>query len=68
MCGEASQRDQNRICEYHKDKGHTIEKCHHLHYQVERIVWASLLNKYLYGQTDRADAHQATSEVGTKPE
>lgn len=67
MWGETSQKDRNRISEYHKDKGYTIEKCHHLHYQVERMVWASMLNKYLYGQTDLADAHQATSGVGTKP-
>ncbi|RVX17994.1 hypothetical protein CK203_004275 [Vitis vinifera] len=46
--GDASQRDHNCFCEYHKDKGHSTKECCHLHYLVERMVQADQLNKYIH--------------------
>ena len=33
-------------CKDHKDWGHTIEECRHLHYQVERPIHTGLLHEY----------------------
>ena len=42
-----SERDRTKRCDYHKDHGHTTEKCKSLHYMVEDLLKAGHLKQYI---------------------
>ncbi|XP_034701000.1 uncharacterized protein LOC117926018 [Vitis riparia] len=42
-----SERDRNKICEYHKNHGHTTEACISLRYMVEDLLKAGHLKQYI---------------------
>ena len=47
MRGDSSQGDQSRFYEYHRDRRHTTEECRHLHYYVEWLIQAKMLQQYV---------------------
>ena len=44
---DLTKRDHSKKCAYHKEHGHTTERCKSLHYLVERLIKAGHLNQYL---------------------
>ncbi|KAL6327105.1 hypothetical protein AAG906_014349 [Vitis piasezkii] len=42
---DPSKRDHSKKCAYHKEHGHTTERCRSLHYLVERLIKAGHLNR-----------------------
>ena len=44
---DPAKRDYNKKCVYHKEHGHTTERCRSLHYLVERLIKAGHLKQYL---------------------
>ena len=42
-----SKRDHSKKCAYHKEHGHTIERCRSLHYLVEMLIKARHLKQYI---------------------
>ncbi|RVW72070.1 hypothetical protein CK203_054794 [Vitis vinifera] len=44
---DPTKRDHSKKCAYHKEHGHTTERCRSLHYLVERLIKAGHLKQYL---------------------
>ena len=44
---DPAKRDHSKKCAYHKEHGHTTERCRSLHYLVERLIKAEHLKQYL---------------------
>ena len=44
---DPAKRDHSKKCAYHKEHGHTIERCKSLHYLVERLIKVGHLKQYL---------------------
>lgn len=47
MLGDASKRDQNRYCDFHKDVGHTTEQCAQLNRELDWQASRGRLNDFL---------------------
>ena len=45
--GDPSQRDQNKYCTYHREKGHMTEKCFSLKQHLDQLVKDEHLWHYL---------------------
>ncbi|XP_075670159.1 uncharacterized protein LOC142639917 [Castanea sativa] len=48
MAGDHTKRNQNLICHYHQDVGHTIENCQTLWNHLEQLVREGRLKQFLY--------------------
>ncbi|XP_075649950.1 uncharacterized protein LOC142620471 [Castanea sativa] len=48
MAGDPTKQNQNLICHYHQDVGHTTENCRTLWNHLERLVSDGKLKQYLY--------------------
>ncbi|XP_010661221.1 uncharacterized protein LOC100245342 [Vitis vinifera] len=44
---DPAKRDHSKKCAYHKEHGHTTERCRSLHYLVERVIKVGHLKQYL---------------------
>ena len=44
---DPTKRDHSKKCAYHKEHGHTTERCRSLHYLVERLIKAGHLKQYI---------------------
>ncbi|XP_034707722.1 uncharacterized protein LOC117930990 [Vitis riparia] len=53
---DPSKRDHSKKCAYHKEHGHTTEKCRSLHYLVEKLIRAGHLKQYLRSDARGRDA------------
>ena len=47
MGGDPSRRNQNLYCIYHRDRGHTTEKCRVLKDHLEQLVKAGYLKEFV---------------------
>ena len=61
---DPSKRDHSKKCAYHKEHGHTTERCRSLHYLVERLIKAGHLKQYLRSE-DRAGDIPQNRDSGT---
>ncbi|RVW26659.1 hypothetical protein CK203_096492 [Vitis vinifera] len=55
---DPSTRDRSRRCAFHKDHGHTTEKCRAFQFLVERLIKAGHLKQYLRTDTGGRDVSQ----------
>ena len=55
---DPSKRDHSNKCAYHKEHGHTTERCRSLHYLVERLIKAGHLMQYLCSEARVRDTPQ----------
>nr|CAN65305.1 hypothetical protein VITISV_042319 [Vitis vinifera] len=53
---DPTKRDHSKKCAYHKEHGHTTERCRSLHYLVERLIKARHLKQYLRSEAKVRDA------------
>ncbi|GKB71751.1 hypothetical protein Tco_0933163 [Tanacetum coccineum] len=44
MTGPAQNQNKNKLCEFHKDKGHSIDECIHLRRQIEEAIKSGQLS------------------------
>ena len=44
---DPTKRDHSKKCAYHKEHGHTMERCRSFHYLEERLVKAGHMKQYL---------------------
>ncbi|XP_034699326.1 uncharacterized protein LOC117924713 [Vitis riparia] len=61
---DPAKRDHSKKCAYHKEHGHTMERCRSLHYLVERLIKAGHLEQYLRSDARVRDAPR-NSDSGT---
>ncbi|XP_034678872.1 uncharacterized protein LOC117909080 [Vitis riparia] len=45
---DPAKKDHSKKCVYHKEYGHTMERCRSLHYLVERLLKAGHLKQYFH--------------------
>ncbi|XP_030495153.2 uncharacterized protein LOC115710945 [Cannabis sativa] len=50
MRNARSKRDPNRYCKFHKDIGHTIDKCHQLKDEIESLIARGHFKQYVKRQ------------------
>ena len=55
---DPAKRDHSKKCAYHKEHGHTTERCKSLHYLVERLIKAGHLKQYLHSKARVRDTPQ----------
>ena len=55
---DPAKRDHSKKCAYHKEHGHTTERCKSLHYLVERLIKAGHLKQYLRSEARVRDTPQ----------
>ena len=55
---DLTKRDHSKRCAYHKEHGHTTERCKSLHYLVERLIKAGHLKQYLRSEARVRDTPQ----------
>ncbi|XP_075633578.1 uncharacterized protein LOC142606055 [Castanea sativa] len=48
MAGDPMKRNQNLVCHYHQDVGHTTENCRTLWNHLEQLVSEGKLKQFLY--------------------
>ncbi|XP_074346625.1 uncharacterized protein LOC141685422 [Apium graveolens] len=46
-------KNPNKYCNYHRDKGHNINKCYHLKKLIERMIKEAKLNQFVRDLKDR---------------
>ena len=56
---DPAKRDHSKMCAYHKEHGHTTERCKSLHYLVERLIKAGHLKQYLRSEARVRDTSQS---------
>ena len=55
MSGDPSRRNQSLHCQYHQDRGHTIEDCRTLWNHLEQLVKEGKLQQFLYRPNGQGD-------------
>ena len=61
MGSDPSRRNQNPYCTYHRDKGHTIERCRVLKDHLEQLVKAGYLKEFV------VDLRNQEARQGARP-
>ena len=56
---DPAKRDHSKMCAYHKEHGHTTERCKSLHYLVERLIKAGHLKQYLRSEARVRDTSRS---------
>ena len=70
MGGDPVKRNQSLHCQYHKDRGHTIEDCRTLWNHLEQLVREGRLKKFLYhpnGQGGKAGLEPRRDDFSRAP-
>ncbi|XP_075663103.1 uncharacterized protein LOC142632613 [Castanea sativa] len=62
MNGDPARRNQNLHCQYHQERGHTIENCKNLWYHLEQLVKEGKLQQFTY----RPNGHAGHAGSGTQ--
>lgn len=62
MGGDPIKRNQNLYCQYHQDRGHTIEDCRTLQAFLDQLIKASKLKQFLQQPASQG----GQPEVGTQ--
>lgn len=66
MGGDPSRRNQNLHCNYHNDKGHTIEQCRVLKDHLGQLVRARHLKEFVVIPSDQGSG-QGVRQKGIPP-
>ncbi|GJS31727.1 hypothetical protein Tco_0492347 [Tanacetum coccineum] len=69
MTGPAKNQNKNKFCEFHGDKGHSIDKCIHLRRQIEETVKSRQLSHLVkeIKQGGKRGEHTKAAKKGEAP-
>jgi len=69
MGGDSMKRNQSLYCQYHQERGHTIEDCMALWSHLEQLVKIGKLKQFLYQPNEQGSeaGSGAQRDASTRP-